>query len=195
VHRRDDALVLGGQEAQERHEQARRVERVRVVVLGEHAALVEPVGQHVGVDLVGRDLPGARLLLVAAQPGQARAAVHGHPAHDLGGGEVLGIPAHLPDPAVGLAPVLHRALDLVDDDRPDLLGHLVAGLRVQVDRVQQGAPHVVLALVVGAVADAHGLRALVAREVVERLLLQHPLPADAVHDLQVVLGLGDVAMK
>ena len=40
-----DALVVGGQEAHERHQQHRGVERVVLVVLAEHAALVERVAR------------------------------------------------------------------------------------------------------------------------------------------------------
>ena len=58
-------------------------------------------------------------------------------------------------------------------------------LFVQVDRVEQGAPDVVLALVEGAVADPHRAGAAVAAEVVERALGQLLLAADPVHDLQV----------
>jgi hypothetical protein len=51
-------------------------------------------------------------------------------------------------------------------------------------RQEHRAEDVVLALAVGVVADADRPRALVAGEVVERLLLQHALAADPVHDLQ-----------
>ena len=131
----DDALVLGRQEAHERREQQRRVERVGVVVLGEHAAVVEAVREHVGVDLVGDLLPALGLLVGLAQPRQPRAAVARDPAHDLRRREVLGLAAHLPDPAVGLAPVRDRLLDLVAQDRPEAVGQPVARLRVQVERV------------------------------------------------------------
>ena len=104
---------------------------------------------------------------------------------------MLVLAAHLPDAAVGLLPVLDRGLDEPLDQRPAPLGQVVAGLRVQEDRVQHRAPHVVLALVVGAVADPHGAGVVVAREVVERLLEQLALALDAVHHLQVV-GLGGV---
>ena len=94
--------------------------------------------------------------------------------------------ADLPDALVGLLPVLDRGLDEALDQRPAALGQVVAGLRVQEDRVQHRAPHVVLALVVGAVADPHGAGVVVAAEVVERLLDQLALALDAVHHLQVV---------
>jgi hypothetical protein len=165
-----DALVVGRQEAHQRREQQRGVEPVGAVVLGEHAALVEAVRQHVGVDLVGDLLPRRRLVLLAAHPRQARPAVAGHPAHDLRRGEVLGLAAHLPDAAVGLAPVQDRLLDLVAQDRPEAVGQPVARLRVQVERVEDRAPHVVLAVRVGAVADPHRPGALVAVEVVEDVL-------------------------
>ena len=104
----------------------------------------------------------------------------------LRGGEVLRFAADLPDAAVRRLPVRGGLLDLRDDDRPQLLGHLLAGAGVQVDRIQQRAPDVVLLLVVGAVADPHRAGVVVPGQVVEGALLQVPLAADAVHDLQVV---------
>ena len=98
----------GGQEAHERHQQQRGVERVAAVVLGEHAALVDAVGADVGLDLVGGQLPLGGLAVLAASCGEPRAAVDRDPAHDLRRGEVLRLAAHLPDAAVGLAPVLER---------------------------------------------------------------------------------------
>ena len=105
---------------------------------------------------------------------------------------MLRVAADLPDPAVRLAPVLEGRLDLADEDRPDPLVEAVARLRVEVDRVEHRAPHVVLALPVGGVADADRPRPLVAGEVVEGLLLRHRLAVDAVHDLEVASSLGDV---
>ncbi len=108
---------------------------------------------------------------------------------------MLGLAARLPDALVGLVPDLDRALDLVLDDRPQPLRDMAAHLRVQIDRVEHGAEDVVLLLVVGAVADPHGPRALVAAEVVERRLGQVAFAADPVHDLQaavaVTLEVGD----
>ena len=106
---------------------------------------------------------------------------------------MLRVAAHLPDAAVGLAPVGDRRLDLLLEDRPHALGQRVARLGVQVDRVEHRAPHVVLVLVVGAVADPHRPRVLVAAQVVERLLGQVGAAVDPVHDLQPALrGLGAV---
>ncbi len=96
-------------------------------------------------------------------------------------------------PWSGSRQCFERACHLALDDRPQPVGELVARAGVQVDRVEHGAPHVVLALAVGAVADAHRLRAAVAGEMVELLLLQATLAADPVHDLQLpLLGLGEV---
>ena len=109
---------------------------------------------------------------------------------------MLGLPPHLPDAAVGIAPVGNRVLHLLDHDRPDALGQVVARLGVQVDRVQDRAPDVVLVLVVGAVAHPDRPRALVTRQVGELLLLQLGLAVDAVHDLELaLLGLGHVGYE
>ena len=134
--------------------------------------------------------------LIAAPFGQPRAAIHRHPAHQLRGDVVAGLAARLPDPLVGLPPRRRGALDLVGEHRPQALGDVVALLGVQVDRVEHRPVDVVLALVVGAVADAHRARALVALEVVERRLLEVLLALDPVHDLQravlVARHVGDV---
>ena len=100
---------------------------------------------------------------------------------------MLGLAAHLPDAAVGLAPVVDRALDLAHEDRPDALGQVVARLGVQVDRVEHRAPDVVLLLVVGAVADPHRLRRPRSRARWSSVaLVELALAADPVHDLEVV---------
>ena len=109
-------------------------------------------------------------------------------------GEVLRIAPHLPDAAVGLLPVLRRALDLPLEDGPERLLQLRPRPGVQQHRVEHGPPHVVLLLVVGAVADPDRPGPLIAREVRQGLLGQLPLAADPVHDLQglaVPAGVGD----
>ena len=109
---------------------------------------------------------------------------------------MLGLAARLPDPLVGLAPDGDRAPHLVLEHRPQALRDVAADLGVQVDRVEHRAEDVVLALLVGAVADPHRRRALVAVEVRELGLVQVALAADPVHDLQravlVALEVGDV---
>ena len=97
---------------------------------------------------------------------------------------MAGLAARLPDPLVGLLPDPGGAVDLVGEHRPQALGDVVAPLGVQVDGVEHRAVDVILALLVGAVADPHRARALVALKVVERRLLEVLLALDAVHDLQ-----------
>ena len=83
-HRSPHTLVARWQESDEWHQQQRSVQGSRVVVLGEDAAVVEPVGQDVGLDLVGGGLPARGVLEVLAQASQASTAVRRDPAHDLG---------------------------------------------------------------------------------------------------------------
>ena len=161
-------------------------------MLGEDAALGQAVGEDVGVDLVGHALPALDQVGFLADAGQPRAAVTRDPAHHLRRGEVLHLAAHFPDPAVGLLPVLDRALDLAEEDRPEPLVEPVARAGVDVDRVEHGSPHVVLLLVESSVADAHRLGALVAAEVMQDVLVQGALAVDPVHDLQLVVTVGDV---
>ena len=121
---------------------------------------------------------------VAHRLGQERAAVQRHPAHDLRGREVARLSAVLPDPAVGLGPPFHRALDLALQVLPGHAGEELAGARVEVHRVQQRPPDVVLLLVVGVVADPHGTSVLVAREMVERRFVEVDPVVDRVQHLE-----------
>ncbi len=109
---------------------------------------------------------------------------------------MLRLAAHLPDAAVGFAPVLDRLLDLLLEHRPQRLGDLLARLGVQIHRVQHRAPDVVLHLVVGAVADPHRAGVVVAGQVVQLLFDQAAFAADGVHHLKwmafTVVGAGHV---
>ena len=191
-HRRLDPRVVGRQEPHQRSQQQRRVQGLGVVVLGQHAPLVDPVGEDVLLDLLGGQLPLVRLVDLAADPGQLGPSVDSDPAHDLGRGEVLQRAPDLPDPGVRLAPVLQRLVHLLVQDRPDPAVQVVGGLGVQVDRVQQRTPDVVLLLRVRGVADPDRPGVGVPRQVVELVLGQVPLAGDAVHDLQLVVPVGDV---
>jgi hypothetical protein len=83
--------------------------------------------------------------------------------------------------AVHLERSLHQHAKRLPGHRADLRGGV---LEVQRDGFHGHPPHVVLALVERAVADAHRPRALVAAQVIEHLLVQIALAVDAVHDLQ-----------
>ena len=124
------------------------------------------------------------VLRPAVQLGQLGPAVQRHPAHDLARGEVLRLAAHLPDAAVGLAPVLDGLLDLLLEHRPQRLRNLLAGPGVQIHRVQHRTPDVVLHLVVGAVADPHRTGIVVSGQVMQLLLDQAALAANAIHHLK-----------
>ncbi len=132
--------------------------------------------------------------LSSRSSGQPRAAVGGDPAHHLGRGEVLRLAADLPDAPVRLAPAFQRPLHLLARHLPGPVVEPVARLGVQVDRVEDHAPDVVLRLLVRAVADAHRPGALVAVQVVEHVLVEVAAAVDAVDDLQVtVVTLDQVA--
>ena len=88
-------------------------------------------------------------------------------------------------PRSGSSPVLDRLLDLGDDDRPHALGEAIAGLRVEIDRVQERSPDVVLLLVEGAVPDPDRLGILVPAQVRERGLGEVAFAAEPVHHLEV----------
>jgi hypothetical protein len=99
---------------------------------------------------------------------------------------VLRFPAHLPDPSVGFLPVLRGTIDLALEDGPQRLRELIPGTRMQVYRVQHGAPDIVLLLVIRPVAGPNRKRALVTREMRQRFLVELTFAADAVHHLQVI---------
>jgi hypothetical protein len=67
-----DPRIIRGQEPQQRHQQRRRVQRGGVVVLAEHAAVVERVRADVRVYFVGGLAPGAGQVLVLVERGQPR---------------------------------------------------------------------------------------------------------------------------
>ena len=183
------AVVVARQEAEDRRQQRRRVERVGVVVLA-HDAVADAVLEDVLPDLLRGRAPRLLKRRLAADLGELRRAVEGHPAHELRGHVVLGLSPGLPDPLVGVAPDLSCALRLRLDDRPQPPRHALAGARMEQDRVEHRAEDVVLALVEGAVADPHRARAGVARELVERLLGEVPPAVDPVHDLERPVRIG-----
>ena len=190
------ALIVGRQEADQRDQQGRGIERNRVVVLDEHATLIDTPCEDLGAHLLGSALPALREIRLAAELCQTRTAVERDPAHQLRGDVVLRSAACLPDPLVGLAPDPPRRLDLVAKHRPQAIRDVVVALGVQVDGVEHRAIDVVLTLVVGAIALADRARALVALELAQRGLAQIPLAANPVHDLQrailVARQVGDV---
>ena len=187
-HAGPQARVVPGQEPEDRGEQRRGVERVGLVVLAQDAAGVGAVLEDVGPDLLGRRAPLGGPLAVAADVRELGRAVERHPAHQLRRHVVLRLAARLPDALVGLAPDVARALRLGLHDRPQPARQALAAPRVQQDRVERRAVDVVLALVERAVADAHGPRAGVARQVVARRLGQIAPAVDAVHDLEPAVG-------
>src|SRR6266545_7426440 len=147
-------------------------------MLNEDAAVVGAVGADIGVDLGGRGLPPRRELELAMHRSQSSPAVCGHPAKELRRGEVPRLASHLPDAAIGLTPGRERALHLPAERRPHALWQMLTRAHVQIDRVEQRTPGVVLALQVRAVADPHRPRPFVPREVVERLLAKLALAVD-----------------
>ena len=122
---------------------------------------------------------------------------NGHPAQDLGRGEVLRIAADLPDALIGVAGVLDGGVDQRRQPLPDGTDDLGRALsEMHVDRIEQHAPDVVLVLVPGAVADPDRPGRTPPREVVEELLAEVLAAVDAVHDLQgEVTGLADQRLE
>jgi len=68
---------------------------------------------------------------------------------------VLRRAAHLPDAAIGFAPLRHRHIDLLHDQRPHAVIEPIPGTHVQADRIEQHAPHVVLSGVGGGIRGCY----------------------------------------
>src|SRR4029077_3401056 len=121
-----------------------------------------------GPDLLRRRLPALGPLMIVTLQGEVGAACCGHPAHHLRGGKVLRLAANLPDPLVRLVPVLESGLDETRQALPQRSGNL-GGIAPELDvyRVQQHSPDVVLALVPCAVARPDGAGSPPSGQVVE----------------------------
>src|SRR4029453_11420001 len=148
---------------------ALRVPAVLHDLVVDPVALLDPAGQ------VGRP---------AVVLGQADHPVKGHPAHEPAVGEVLPAAGGLPDPLVGLVPVLADPVGELGELDPAGMADPDAVAVGEVDRVQRPAVDVELELVGGAVADADRLGPGITLPVVQDLLLQVGGAVDPVHDLQ-----------
>ncbi len=101
---------------------------------------------------------------------------------------MLRLAANLPQPLVGFPPVLesglHESRQAFPQGRRDLRGIVT---ELDVDRVEQHAPDVVLALIPRAIAHPDRARAAPSGQVTDSPLGELMLSADAVHDLQLEL--------
>lgn len=89
-------LVCARQEPEERSEQRRGVQRVRVVVLAQDTTIADTMGKDFGLDFL-RELGPFRLeLVVAANRGELGGPVERNPAHQLRRDVMLGLAASLP---------------------------------------------------------------------------------------------------
>ena len=102
VDRRLHPGVVGGDEADDRHHQARGVELVGPERLGERADVVVPAAGHDRIgDLVAGDLPSVDPVERVEAVGQRDRTIERDPAHQLRVEEVAGLAPDLPDALVG----------------------------------------------------------------------------------------------
>ena len=166
----------------------RRVEIVGVVVLREDAALVDALGRDLGLASSSAAAPAsarrARRRRAHARGAAPRSTATQHITFDAT--KCFGSPRISQMPWSGSDESLDR-LCRRESQMPSHTAGAIWPPRRWCDghRVEQHPPHVVLVLVVRAVADAHRPGAAVAGEVVERVLGEVGLAADAVHDLEV----------
>jgi hypothetical protein len=112
------AIVVPRQEAEERRQQRRGVQRIGVVVLSQHSAIAHATRKDVLPDLVRRGGPGRLQVGIATNPCKLCGAIQGDPAHQLGGDVVLRRTSRLPDALVRVLPNARGALGLRLNDRP-----------------------------------------------------------------------------
>ena len=162
------------------------------VELGEGPPLGVPaVLQHVAVDGIAHGAPPLDRTGHSKLLDRLHCPVQGHPAHDLGVGEVAPWPAHLPDALVRLGP---RGLEPLHEVRQHAPG--VAGAAAEPElhpgegSVHQLAIDVELELLGGGVADPDRSRTLVAGKPGQLELGEPPLAADAVDGAEVVRAPG-----
>ena len=155
-------------------------------MLAEHAPGRHALVEDLGLDLVGAGPPplGASSSPRSSARSAPRAAATQHITLDAV--KCLGSPRTSQIPWSG-----SRQCSSAASTKPASPSHTgatiwpAAPVELDVDGVEDHAPHVVLLLVPGAVADPDRPRTPVAGEVVERLLGQVAFAADAVHDLQL----------
>ena len=103
--------------------------------------------------------------------------------------------ANLPDPRVLEPPPVDEPLEQLPHERPGRVVRRRAVRARLVERVEHLPVDVELELRRGGVPDAHRLRALVARQPVELVLVEAALAGEPVHDLHVGRVAGDGAQE
>ena len=104
---------------------------------------------------------------------------------------MLELTAHLPDPGIGLTPVLQRLADLLVQDLPDTVVQAVGCPEVKVDRVEQ-APQTSCCFCAYAALPIRTGRELAYPGRWSSSRSVALLAPDAVHDLDVVLALHQI---
>ncbi len=179
------ARVVVGEKIVEWQQETAGIERFRVVVLDEGLFLVAPaLFQDLFADGIAGLFPQIAVGGKAVAPGDGQAPVERDPAHHLGIDEVIRAAADFPDPRILLPPDLDHGLAHGAQKRPHLHADFADVVRQAQRRVHELAVDVELQLVVGAVADAHRARLLVALEVTELLLGKPGFATEPVEHLQ-----------
>src|SRR6185369_4663726 len=138
AHGAADALVRGGEEADERHEEEARVHLLRAVRLHERSdGGVERLLADLLMQLPAQRAPALDGAIELAELRAADGAVERDPDHDLGVREVLRVAAHLPDAVIGSEA---EALE-VRDERALEVPRVLALRHVAAPSLVQGVDH------------------------------------------------------
>src|SRR6516164_8523388 len=100
-------------------QQRRGVERIRLIVLAQHASITDAMSEDVRPNLVRRCPPCRRNTWVASDLRQPARAVKGYPTHQLRGHIVLWLAPGLPDALVRVTPDTSGTGRLRLNDRPE----------------------------------------------------------------------------
>src|SRR5215469_1869896 len=187
---REPSWIGGGHEADERHQECRRVQARGADMLKERLALRVPEAcEDVTVDRVPRLVPARQRGRERTLGGEADRAIDGDPAHHPRVEELLPSAPHLPDALVRPAPVGAYPVDQTQDVRPAVVPDRRTVLVVQVDRVHQLAVDIELEVVESRVPDTDRPGSHVAFEMRQGLLGQRMTAIEPIHDLERAVGL------
>src|SRR5580698_4102369 len=189
-----DAVVGGGEKADDGHEQKRRIELFCAVEADEAVELlVEGLMAHFLVDGVANLLPLLDGGFDAELFGDEDGAVKGDPHHHFGPGELFAAAPRFPDAFVGTLPDGLKVVEQKHEDAGVFGGVAIHTVESMEEGVEQFAVDVELDLRGCRVADANGARIFVSGEPVEFPLDELTLAFESVHDLDLVGTAGDGA--
>src|SRR5262249_13110546 len=151
-------------EADQGQQQAGSIQSRAAIVLCKRPELrIVPVGQNVRAKLLANLAPAWEVRFQIFLLSGANHAIKRYPTHHLGIDKVVFTVAYLPDPSIGITPVIANMLGHHAHQVPEWSFKLfpvtlkAALATIQVDAIQHFSEHIELFLVRGTVANTHRL--------------------------------------